>query len=159
MLRQQAGGELQVFSAPTEWSRPAEGRDGLGATSSVEGGLSAFVGVGPTVCHPHAGVGVSVSFRADDEDVAFTDINGDGLPDFVGSNGVWLNSLPDRSSGNAFWPESVHKDVEHPGDPIDTVTFVDGLDRVIQTKKDLEKDPGTGAAPTVGMSVVDAPVR
>ncbi|CAN97153.1 RhsA protein precursor [Sorangium cellulosum So ce56] len=103
---EQEDGELQVFSAPTEWGRPAEGRDGLGATSSVEGGLSAFVGVGPTVCDPHAGVGVSVSFGADDEDVAFTDINGDGLPDFVGSNGVWLNSLPDRSSGNAFSPES-----------------------------------------------------
>ncbi|WP_438032864.1 SpvB/TcaC N-terminal domain-containing protein [Sorangium sp. So ce204] len=103
---QQEDGELQVFSAPTEWSRPAEGRDGLGATSSVEGGLSAFVGVGPTVCDPHVGLGVSVSFGADDEDVAFTDINGDGLPDFVGSNGVWLNSLPDRSSGNAFSPES-----------------------------------------------------
>ncbi|WP_437974390.1 SpvB/TcaC N-terminal domain-containing protein [Sorangium sp. So ce295] len=104
---EQQDGELQVFSAPTEWSRPAEGRDGLGATSSIEGGLSAFVGVGPTVCDPHAGLGVSVSFGADDEDVAFTDINGDGLPDFVGSNGVWLNSLPDRSSGNAFSPESV----------------------------------------------------
>ncbi|KYF76640.1 hypothetical protein BE11_11925, partial [Sorangium cellulosum] len=100
-------GRLQVFSAPIEWSRPAEGRDGLGATSSIEGGLNVFVGAGPPVCDPHGGLGVGVSFGVDEEQVAFTDINGDGLPDFVGSNGVWLNALPDRSSGNAFAPEGV----------------------------------------------------
>ena len=33
-----------------------------------------------------------------------------------------------------------HKDVQHAGDPIDTVTFIDGLGRVIQTKKDLDCD-------------------
>ncbi|MGK3982594.1 hypothetical protein WME99_06130 [Sorangium sp. So ce136] len=104
---EQQDGRLQVFAAPTEWSRPAEGRDGLGATSSIEGGLNAFVGAGPPVCDPHGGLGVGVSFGVDDEQVAFTDINGDGLPDFVGSNGVWLNSLPDRSSSNAFSPEDV----------------------------------------------------
>ncbi|WP_437631897.1 SpvB/TcaC N-terminal domain-containing protein [Sorangium sp. So ce854] len=104
---EQQDGRLQVFSAPTEWSYPAEGRDGLGATSSIEGGLSAFVGAGPPVCDPHGGLGVGVMFGVDEEHVAFTDINGDGLPDFVGSNGVWLNSLPDRSSGNAFSPEGV----------------------------------------------------
>ncbi|WP_438015644.1 SpvB/TcaC N-terminal domain-containing protein [Sorangium sp. So ce315] len=104
---EQQDGRLQVFSAPTEWSYPAEGRDGLGATSSVEGGLNAFVGAGPPVCDPHGGLGVGVTFGVDEEQVAFTDINGDGLPDFVGSNGVWLNSLPDRSSGNAFSPEGV----------------------------------------------------
>ena len=45
------------------------------------------------------------------------------------------------------------QDVQHPGDPIDTVTFIDGLGRVIQTKKDLDRDAnGTGTA-TTGMSV------
>ncbi|WP_437494995.1 SpvB/TcaC N-terminal domain-containing protein [Sorangium sp. So ce1014] len=104
---EQQDGRLQVFASPTEWSRPAEGRDGLGATSSIDGGLSVFVGAGPPICDPHGGLGVGVSFGADEEQVAFTDINGDGLPDFVGSNGVWLNALPDRSSPNAFSPESV----------------------------------------------------
>jgi YD repeat-containing protein len=37
------------------------------------------------------------------------------------------------------------------GDPLVTITFVDGLDRVIQTKKDLERDDGN--ATIVGMSV------
>ncbi|MGK3963945.1 SpvB/TcaC N-terminal domain-containing protein [Sorangium sp. So ce1667] len=104
---EQQDGRLQVFSVPTEWSRPAEGRDGLGATSTIEGGLNAFVGAGPPVCDPHGGLGVGVSFGVDEEQVAFTDINGDGLPDLVGSNGVWLNSLLDRSSSNAFSPEGV----------------------------------------------------
>ncbi|WP_437875556.1 toxin TcdB middle/N-terminal domain-containing protein [Sorangium sp. So ce513] len=60
---------------------------------------------------------------------------------------------PGMSPAVPAWARTRHKDVLHPGDPIDTVTFVDGLDRVIQTKKDLEKDQGSGAAPIVGMSV------
>ncbi|WP_437911069.1 toxin TcdB middle/N-terminal domain-containing protein [Sorangium sp. So ce327] len=60
---------------------------------------------------------------------------------------------PGESVALPAWARTRHKDVQHPGEPIDTVTFIDGLDRVIQTKKDLEKDPGTGAAPMVGMSV------
>ncbi|WP_437324816.1 RHS repeat domain-containing protein [Sorangium sp. So ce381] len=60
---------------------------------------------------------------------------------------------PGESVAVPAWARTRHKDVQHLGDPIDTVTFVDGLDRVIQTKKDLERDPGTGAAPVVGMSV------
>ncbi|WP_437678724.1 SpvB/TcaC N-terminal domain-containing protein [Sorangium sp. So ce131] len=104
---EQQGGKLQVFSAPTAWSQPTEGRGGLGSTSSIDGGLNVFVGAGPPVCDPHGGIGVGVTFGVDEEQVAFTDINGDGLPDFVGGNGVWLNSLPDRSSQNLFSPESV----------------------------------------------------
>jgi RHS repeat-associated protein len=46
-----------------------------------------------------------------------------------------------------------HKDVQHPGDPLVTISFVDGLDRVIQTKKDLERDNGAGQPTTVGMTV------
>jgi RHS repeat-associated protein len=47
-----------------------------------------------------------------------------------------------------------HKDVqvEHAGDPITTVAFIDGLGRVIQTKKDLDRDNGDGTF-TTGMSV------
>jgi RHS repeat-associated protein len=53
------------------------------------------------------------------------------------------------------WALTRHKDVLHPGDPIDTVSFVDGLGRMIQTKKDLERDDGTGAR-QVGMAVSGA---
>jgi RHS repeat-associated protein len=53
------------------------------------------------------------------------------------------------------WARTRHKDVANPGDPIDTVTFVDGLGRLIQTKKDLERDNGGGGT-TVGMSVSGA---
>jgi RHS repeat-associated protein len=49
------------------------------------------------------------------------------------------------------WATTAHKDVQHPGDPLMTATFVDGLDRVIQTKKDLERDTGTGTE--LGMAV------
>jgi RHS repeat-associated protein len=45
-----------------------------------------------------------------------------------------------------------HLDVQHSGDTIDTVTFIDGLGRVIQTKKDLDYDDGTGTV-QMGMSV------
>ncbi|WP_437646304.1 hypothetical protein [Sorangium sp. So ce362] len=34
------------------------------------------------------------------------------------------------------WARTSHKDEEHADDPIVTVTFADGLGRVIQTKKD-----------------------
>ncbi|WP_437575486.1 RHS repeat domain-containing protein [Sorangium sp. So ce887] len=60
---------------------------------------------------------------------------------------------PGASPAVPAWARTRHKDVQHPGDPIDTVTFIDGLDRVIQTKKDLEKDQGPGADPIVGMTV------
>ncbi|KYF62435.1 hypothetical protein BE15_18595 [Sorangium cellulosum] len=60
---------------------------------------------------------------------------------------------PGASPAVPAWARTRHKDVQHPGDPVDTVTFIDGLDRVIQTKKDLEKDQGPAAAPIVGMSV------
>jgi RHS repeat-associated protein len=34
------------------------------------------------------------------------------------------------------WARTQHKDAQHPSDTLDTVVFVDGHDRVIQTKKD-----------------------
>ena len=46
-----------------------------------------------------------------------------------------------------------HKDVQHAGDPITTVSFIDGLGRVIQTKKDLDRDPNGDGTVTTGMSV------
>jgi len=45
-----------------------------------------------------------------------------------------------------------HKDVTRP-DPIDTVTFVDGLERTLQVKQDAELDLGSGTATRVGMRV------
>jgi RHS repeat-associated protein len=56
------------------------------------------------------------------------------------------------------WAKTLHRDelrtaADQERDPIVTVTFVDGLGRVIQTKKDLEKDFRDGAPPVVGLSV------
>src|SRR5262249_52356878 len=51
------------------------------------------------------------------------------------------------------WGETRHKDVRRPGDPIETVSFIDGLGRLLQTKKDIEKDLGSGTNTAVGMSV------
>jgi RHS repeat-associated protein len=45
-----------------------------------------------------------------------------------------------------------HKDVTRP-DPIDSVTFVDGLERTLQVKRDAEVDLGSGSATRVGMKV------
>ncbi|MGK4009229.1 RHS repeat-associated core domain-containing protein [Sorangium sp. So ce1036] len=61
---------------------------------------------------------------------------------------------PDLSVALPAWARTSHKDVQHPGDPIVTVTFADGLGRVLQTRKDLERDTGTGTE--VGMSVSGA---
>jgi YD repeat-containing protein len=38
------------------------------------------------------------------------------------------------------WASTKHKDFQFPTDPIETVTFKDGLGRVIQTKKDIDED-------------------
>jgi RHS repeat-associated protein len=46
-----------------------------------------------------------------------------------------------------------HFDSQHPSDPVTTVTFADGLGRMIETKKDLAKDTGSGTTPTPGMTV------
>lgn len=50
------------------------------------------------------------------------------------------------------WARTAHKDITRSDDPeIVTVTFTDGLERVLQTKKDLERDTGSGTE--VGMMV------
>ena len=49
------------------------------------------------------------------------------------------------------WAATRHKDDTRPGDPITTVSFIDGLGRIVQRKKDAEVDGGS--ATTVGMSV------
>jgi RHS repeat-associated protein len=63
---------------------------------------------------------------------------------------------PGEAAPFPAWARTHHGDILHPGDPIVTVTFADGIDRVIQTKKDLERDDGSGAAPTIGMAVSGA---
>jgi RHS repeat-associated protein len=60
-------------------------------------------------------------------------------------------SLPDPTT--PAWVRTAHRDVQHPGDPIASVAFVDGMERLIEIKKDLERDTGTGTATEVGMSV------
>ncbi|WP_437956878.1 SpvB/TcaC N-terminal domain-containing protein [Sorangium sp. So ce119] len=80
------------------------------------------------------------------------ELDGQGEP----AVGLEYALQPDQSTAMPAWARTSHKDVEHPDDPIVTVTFADGLGRVIQTKKDLERDTGTGTE--VGMTVSGAVV-
>jgi RHS repeat-associated protein len=59
---------------------------------------------------------------------------------------------PSPGTPDKVYAVTRHKDVQHLNDPIDTVTFIDGLGRVIQTKKDIDQDLGTGPV-TTGMTV------
>ena len=76
---------------------------------------------------------------------------------------VFSYALPGMTARPA-WAKTGHKDVFRNGesasaaehDFIETVTFMDGLERVIQTKKDLEHDNGTLLR--VGMTVSGAQV-
>ncbi len=78
------------------------------------------------------------------------------LPTITMSYAIVPTSCPNGpAAGNTFPAYAVtrHKDVQHSGDPIDTVTFIDGLGRVFQTKKDLDRDAaGNGSVQTL-MSV------
>jgi RHS repeat-associated protein len=49
-----------------------------------------------------------------------------------------------------------HLDIFHSGDTIDTFTFVDGIGRTTQTKRDARLFQGAGQAPDVGRSVSGA---
>ncbi|AUX48099.1 uncharacterized protein SOCE26_096290 [Sorangium cellulosum] len=60
----------------------------------------------------------------------------------------------DQTAALPAWAKTSHKDEEHAGDAIVTVTFADGLGRVFQTKKDHERDTGTGTE--LGMTVSGA---
>ncbi len=64
-----------------------------------------------------------------------------------------------EGSASAAFPAyatTAHKDVQHPGQPIVTATFADGLGRIIETKKSLARDLGSGV--TAGMAVSGAVV-
>jgi RHS repeat-associated protein len=65
---------------------------------------------------------------------------------------------PGAPSPLPAWAKTLHRDelrtsAGQERDPIVTVTFADGLGRVIQTKKDLEKDFRDGRSSVVGMAV------
>ena len=51
------------------------------------------------------------------------------------------------------WALTEHYDPAHPGNPLETVTFVDGLGRVLQTKKDVALFQGEGKADEEAMVV------
>lgn len=53
------------------------------------------------------------------------------------------------------WVRVRNRDSAHPGDTVDTVVFVDGLKRTVQTKRDIEVDDGAGGT-VVGMAVSGA---
>ena len=70
--------------------------------------------------------------------------------------GIVPSSCPNGPTAGASFPAyavTQHKDVQHTGDPIDTVTFVDGLGRLIQTKKDLDRDATGSGTVVTGMLV------
>src|SRR5262249_33637187 len=67
---------------------------------------SIFVGVGPLLCYPHVGGGYSSSETSSSNPEKFIDVNGDGLPDFVRSDGTVLinhffssNGVTDHNHG------------------------------------------------------------
>ena len=66
-------------------------------------------------------------------------------PTIAMSYGVIPSSCPNPPpAGSAFPAYAVtrHKDVQHAGNPIDTVAFIDGLGRTIQRKMDSGSRPG-----------------
>jgi len=78
------------------------------------------------------------------------------FPTIAMSYGVVPTSCPNAPTAGAPFPAYAvtrHKDVQHTNDPIDTVTFIDGLGRVIQTKKDLDVDSSGNGSVATGMSV------
>src|SRR5213075_2077365 len=77
-------------------------------------------------------------------------------PTIAMSYGIVPASCPNAPAAGAAFPAYAvtrHKDVQHASDPIDTVTFIDGLGRVIQTKKDLDRDAAGNGTIATGMSV------
>jgi RHS repeat-associated protein len=64
----------------------------------------------------------------------------------------YINSLPSDAGATItnFMPVAVtqHFDVQHPDNPIETFTFVDGLGRPAQVKKDIELNSGDTTSPS-----------
>lgn len=64
----------------------------------------------------------------------------------------YINSLPSDAGATTtnFMPVAVtqHFDVQHPDNPIETFTFVDGLGRPAQVKKDIELNSGDTTSPS-----------
>ncbi|MCL2450808.1 MAG: hypothetical protein FWD17_17840, partial [Polyangiaceae bacterium] len=79
-------------------------------------------------------------------------------PDDIGTAEHTLAFTYSEGSGSPATPAyatTAHKDRQHPGQPIMTATFADGLGRIIQTKKSLARDIG-GSGVTNGMAVSGA---
>ena len=77
-------------------------------------------------------------------------------PTIAMSYSINRTSCPNAPAAGAAFPAYAvtrHKDVQHANDPIDTVTFVDGIERVIQTKKDLDRDTAGNGTVATGMTV------
>lgn len=64
----------------------------------------------------------------------------------------YINSLPSDAGATTtnFMPVAVtqHFDVQHPDNPIETFTFVDGIGRPAQVKKDIELNSGDTTSPS-----------
>ncbi|WP_153395385.1 SpvB/TcaC N-terminal domain-containing protein [Ornithinicoccus halotolerans] len=133
-------------------AQPVGNLTGLGSESSVEfqGALEAHFGVTAAF-----GLGAEVSWG----DSYFTDVNGDGLPDFVSGGDTLFNRLEDgvptfsSGSGGTFVPL-----------PANSVTPDVNTDQLAEIQADLaEKSPLVDTvrrwtAPFTGTVTIDAPV-
>jgi RHS repeat-associated protein len=100
MPRQEDG--FAGFGDQVAWGSLGSASDAT-KTFELSGGGHAFVGGGPPTCEPHAGVQVGVNVGFAETEVAFLDLNGDGLPDRIGKGGgVELNRYDPASDQGGF---------------------------------------------------------
>jgi RHS repeat-associated protein len=76
-----------AFGQLTPWGTVAQS-DGLNRNDDISGGLNAFAGIGPVDCYPHAGIGGGFNIGEENISRAFMDVNGDGIPDAIASDGT-----------------------------------------------------------------------
>jgi RHS repeat-associated protein len=99
-----SNGVLQGFAAPATWGSTSV--DSFGSNTDTQGGLSGYVGIGPIDCFPHVGLGGAFNGGSEQTTTAFTDVNGDGLPDLVGGSTASFNVPNPGFTSGTFGPGS-----------------------------------------------------
>jgi RHS repeat-associated protein len=74
------------FGEPQAWGGMGSS-GGFSSSSRLGGGAHGFAGLGPPGCQPHAGVQAGGSGTDSSTSVSFLDVDGDGLPDRLDSQG------------------------------------------------------------------------